>query len=159
MRNKYGQTALMLLIDSDLNNKEKFIDIFIENCADFNMISNDGTTALICAMKSKANMLVIQKIISNSNDVNQINKHNYSAIRYAIESDNVELIKVLIDAGAKLEVALFKYLEPNSKAMEYLKPSIIKIEYQKLIFENALKDIRKNAYNKLKNVIIDNDYF
>ena len=109
LQNERGITALML---ASANGYEKITSILLKNGADPNLVDNLGYTSLMYAvglvhdiepmfaLKGRINVAAI--LIKSGADVNRRDKRGRSALFIAKQNNQVEIVKLLQAAGAKL---------------------------------------------------------
>jgi len=99
---KNGENVLHAVV-----RKEKQADVirfFLSKRVDANKTDNDGNTPLINAAASNNDLEIINMLIANVKDINQANKKGVTALAQAIKSNTPEVVKLLIEKGANLEV-------------------------------------------------------
>jgi ankyrin repeat protein len=81
------------------------VKLLIANGADINKESDNFwiNTALMSAA-SAGHSNVVQLLLSHSSDVNRMNLNGYSALTEAIESERIDIVKLLITAGANVNL-------------------------------------------------------
>ena len=113
LQDNRGFTALMIAcIDTDDNTSEYIIKFLLDNKADVNLKNNDGCTALTIASsysKGDNNLKIISMLVDSGADVNAVDVNNRTAFRYAFDisttsQHNVEILKLLLSKGAKLDL-------------------------------------------------------
>ena len=102
-KNKKKCTALMMAC---LNRNVDAINALLKAGADPNMTDNNSDTCLHYAVKKKGyfrkdcSKLVLQAIIRAGADMNATNKQNKSALMMACCNRNIDVINILLNAGA-----------------------------------------------------------
>lgn len=99
---KNGENVLHSIV-----RKEKQGDIikyFLSKGVDANKSDNDGNTPLMNAAASSADMEVLNILLATTKDVNHANKKGVTALAQALKSNNAEVVKLLIDKGANVNV-------------------------------------------------------
>jgi hypothetical protein len=143
----YEYDALSVAIE---NNHIQIVDFLIKNKADVNKIYNEeGLTPI--GLSTKLNeMEVVEHLMKNGADVNGVQNisNNYKSVPliYAIENDNYNLTKLLIENGADInlcngETSPVKLLQNKSSKWKEL-----------------LKDSNKNIYKKWKGIYFYRPY-
>jgi len=90
----------------------EIINYLFEHGADKNLQSIDmfipvGPTPLICAVRS-SNIDVVKLILSKKPRIDAVDESDINALGYAILSGKIELVKLLVEAGADLTYPLFR---------------------------------------------------
>ena len=124
-------------------------------------ISPDMIEMLVEAVKDGKTEVVSKLLDKNKGLVNAKDKHGYTALELAVdfESDNPDLVKVLIDHGAEVSSeALFAAVKsdnPNFKVVEYLvnrEPELIdaKDSYDRTVFAVAKNECDQGIIKLLR---------
>ena len=92
-----NQTALMI---SCLMQNVDAITVLLDSRADPNIADADGNTCLHCAVKQGCNKYVCQALLNHGADVNVRNKNDQTALMMACLKANVDVINILLNAGA-----------------------------------------------------------
>uniref|UniRef100_A0A1A8GHE9 Ankyrin repeat domain 34C n=1 Tax=Nothobranchius korthausae TaxID=1143690 RepID=A0A1A8GHE9_9TELE len=101
--NERGETPLMVACmsthsDSQSVSKSKLIKYLLDNQADPNIQDKAGRTALMHACIHKAGHEVVDHLLSNGADPSLEDRSGASALVYAINADDKETLKLLLDA-------------------------------------------------------------
>ncbi|CAM9411380.1 ankyrin repeat domain-containing protein 34C-like [Lampetra fluviatilis] len=101
--NEKGETPLMMAcrskqMDSQSASKLKMVKYLLENKADPNIQDVSGKTALMHACITRAGSDVVLQLLQNSADPSLEDHSGASALVYAIDADDKETLKVLLDA-------------------------------------------------------------
>ncbi|NXE44723.1 AN34B protein, partial [Casuarius casuarius] len=101
--NDRGETPLMIAcrtkhVDSQSVSKAKMVKYLLENKADPNIQDKSGKTALMHACLEKAGLEVISLLLNSGADPSLQDHSNCSALVYAINSEDKETLKVLLNA-------------------------------------------------------------
>ncbi|XP_072551458.1 ankyrin repeat domain-containing protein 34C [Salminus brasiliensis] len=101
--NDHGETPLMVACmskHSDLQSvsKAKLIKYLLDNKADPNMQDKAGRTALMHACSQRAGHEVVSLLLTNGADPSLEDRSGSSALVYAVNADDQETLKVLLDA-------------------------------------------------------------
>ncbi|NXW11463.1 AN34B protein, partial [Fregetta grallaria] len=101
--NHRGETPLMIAcrtkhVDSQSVSKVKMVKYLLENKADPNIQDKSGKTALMHACLEKAGPEVISLLLKSGADPSLQDHSNCSALVYAINSEDKESLKVLLNA-------------------------------------------------------------
>ena len=116
VRNIDGETALIRAVE---NGNIDISKMLVEAGADVNVRNNDGNTALILASRTGKEAIVEMLLTDNSywdddgiyrivmvwgTDVNARNNDGETALIRAVENGNIDISKMLLDAGADVNV-------------------------------------------------------
>ncbi|NXV94601.1 ankyrin repeat domain-containing protein 34B [Calonectris borealis] len=101
--NDRGETPLMIAcrtkhVDSQSVSKVKMVKYLLENKADPNIQDKSGKTALMHACLEKAGPEVVSLLLKSGADPSLQDHSNCSALVYAINSEDKETLKVLLNA-------------------------------------------------------------
>ncbi|NXF40004.1 AN34B protein, partial [Nyctibius bracteatus] len=101
--NDRGETPLMIAcrtkhVDSQSVSKAKMVKYLLENKADPNIQDKSGKTALMHACLGKAGPEVVSLLLKSGADPSLQDHSNCSALVYAINSEDKETLKVLLNA-------------------------------------------------------------
>ncbi|GFR60728.1 DCN1 protein 2 [Elysia marginata] len=92
-----GRTALLTAIAEGL---EDFVTLLLDAGAQINLADDSGITPLMLASK-KGSRNIVQLLVSHREcDIEQVDFHGKTALAYAAKSGEVEIAKILLDAGA-----------------------------------------------------------
>lgn len=100
---KNGQNALHAIVRKD--KQEDIIKYFIEKGVDINQADHDGTTAFMNAATANSDVAVINLLAASVKNINQVNKKGISALALAVRSNTPEVVRLLIQKGADVNVA------------------------------------------------------
>ena len=101
--NERGETPLMVACmsqhaDQQSVSKAKLVKYLLDNKADPNIQDKAGKTALMHACIQKAGHEVVGHLLSNGADLSLADRAGASALVYAINADDKETLKLLLDA-------------------------------------------------------------
>ncbi|KFW06046.1 PREDICTED: ankyrin repeat domain-containing protein 34B [Eurypyga helias] len=101
--NDRGETPLMIAcrtrhVDSQSVSKAKMVKYLLENKADPNIQDKSGKTALMHACLEKAGPEVVALLLESGADPSLQDHSNCSALVYAVNSEDKETLKVLLNA-------------------------------------------------------------
>uniref|UniRef100_A0A8C4F2Y3 Ankyrin repeat domain-containing protein 34C n=1 Tax=Dicentrarchus labrax TaxID=13489 RepID=A0A8C4F2Y3_DICLA len=101
--NERGETPLMVAcmsthIDQQSVSKSKLVKYLLDNQADPNIQDKAGRTALMHACIHRAGHEVVDHLLSNGADPSLEDRSGASALVYAINADDKETLKLLLDA-------------------------------------------------------------
>lgn len=101
--NESGETPLMVACmsthtDQQSVSKAKLVKYLLDNQADPNIQDKGGRTALMHACIHKAGHKVVDHLLSNGADPSLEDRSGASALVYAINADDKETLKLLLDA-------------------------------------------------------------
>lgn len=101
--NDRGETPLMIAcktkhVDSQSASKAKMVKYLLENKADPNIQDKSGKTALMHACLEKAGSEVVSLLLKSGADLSLQDHSNCSALVYAINSEDKETLKILLNA-------------------------------------------------------------
>jgi ankyrin repeat protein len=129
-----------------LNDNEKTVDLIrmlLNHKLDLSIKDCDKNTLLLFACV-KNNIGAAKLFIENRCDIEARNEHDKTPLIIAIENDNIELIKLLLDHGAKtnnmLKLCIRRYNYPDSDIM--YNSRVIKLLLDAHANPNEIKDGR-----------------
>ncbi|XP_059191759.1 ankyrin repeat domain-containing protein 34C [Centropristis striata] len=101
--NERGETPLMVAcmsshVDQQSVSKSKLVKYLLDNQADPNIQDKAGRTALMQACIHKAGHEVVDHLLSNGADPSLEDRSGASALVYAINADDKQTLKLLLDA-------------------------------------------------------------
>ncbi|MBN3317603.1 AN34B protein, partial [Atractosteus spatula] len=101
--NDRGETPLMIAcktkhVDQQSVGKAKMVKYLLENNADPNIQDKSGKTALMHACLERAGVEVVSLLLKSGADPSLEDHSSCSALVYAVNSDDKETLKVLLDA-------------------------------------------------------------
>ena len=177
MQNDDGIFGLML---ATLNRDIKLVKVFIECKANINMQTKNLTTSLMIATL-QADIKIIKILLKNGAkiDINSSNQGMYNAFDMAIDSENIEIIKLFLSYMVNDEKnyphELVKILTNFTvdKPMKYTTHSwdfgLLKDKYENFagymddvkqqwdIIKNDLEELSPNLYKKVYNFLWETD--
>ena len=98
-RNESGFTPLIV---AGYRNQLGIVKLLLDNKADINTISGEGS--VLMGTCYKGNLEMAKFLIERGADVNTENELGTTPLMYAILSENIELIKLLLSHGASKDV-------------------------------------------------------
>lgn len=93
-RDKQGRTPFSLVINKDIETIKAVLG------ESYNITDTDGNTPIHIVVKSKASKLLLQTLIDEGYPVDIRNADGYTALNYAIESDDLATALLLLENGA-----------------------------------------------------------
>ena len=117
-----GWTPLILAATSLYNYEEsdhlKAVNILLEAGADPDHVTSDSTTALLMALQRKRehNLQMVMALISAGAGVNVQDEEGETALMKAIDLGKVEVVRVLLEAGADPNTVSDRYGSPLDRA-------------------------------------------
>ncbi|NXV80959.1 AN34B protein, partial [Atlantisia rogersi] len=128
--NDRGETPLMIAcrtkhVDSQSVSKAKMVKYLLENKADPNIQDKSGKTALMHACLEKAGPEVVSLLLKSGADPSLQDHSNCSALVYAINSEDRETLRVLLNAcrarGKEvIIITIHKSVSGRQKTKQYL---------------------------------------
>uniref|UniRef100_A0A8C4S1C0 Ankyrin repeat domain 34Bb n=1 Tax=Erpetoichthys calabaricus TaxID=27687 RepID=A0A8C4S1C0_ERPCA len=123
--NERGETPLMIAcktkhVDQQSVSKVKMIKYLLENNADPNIQDKSGKTALMHACLERAGVAVVSLLLKSGADPSLEDHSHCSALVYAVNSDDKETLRVLLDAckaRGKEVIIITKDKSPSGKQM------------------------------------------
>ena len=109
--NKHGNSALIMACANGCS--ENVINMLLQFRANVNLVNKDGASALMFAISNMLSVDVIQQLIKSGANVNQQDSDGRTAFMLAANKQSAEVIKILIDAGADIDL---KYKEMRNAA-------------------------------------------
>ena len=83
----------------NLENRFNIFDMLVRSHYDLNLQNYDGDTAAHIAAQ-RGNLRQLQSLVSNSADINMLNKHSLSPLYLAILNNHEDCVVLLIKSGA-----------------------------------------------------------
>ena len=152
-----GKSILMLSI---IKKKTEICKLLIENGADVNIQDNHGKTALMYGIEKGITDICELLIESKNINLNIMSKNNnWSAIDYALDYNNIKIVKLLIEKNGydKNYFYLSIILEKNNLLEIYNKNNHLYNETCKLLIKRGhgidLKNSRYNGKSETRNTI------
>ncbi|MFD2892855.1 ankyrin repeat domain-containing protein [Flavobacterium chuncheonense] len=108
--NNHGFSPLILACYS--SNLE-IIDFLLENGADLNYVSQEGTALM--AVTVKGNIQLVDLLLQKGANPNLTNANGITALMYAVQFNNSEIVKKLLDNGADKNILT----DSGKSAFEY----------------------------------------
>lgn len=105
-----GSSMLILACYRGNHDVAKFL---IENGANLNYVSINGTALMACVFKSEFEL--VDELISKKTNVDLTDGKGMTALMLAVQFTNVEMVKKLVKAGASKEIKC----KQNKTAFEY----------------------------------------
>jgi len=100
---KNGENALHAIVRKE--NQGEIINYFIAKGVDVNQPDNDGNSAFMNAAAANNNLAIVGSLLSRVKNINQVNKKGTSALAMAVRNNTPEIVKILIEKGANVNVA------------------------------------------------------
>ena len=145
------QSAAILVAVNDLN--IPMCKLLIENGANINFVDSHNTSPLgLSLFKGKTHNEISKLLINNGSDVNLITPSGANMLTTAVENNNLEMCKILIEHGADINgTCHFNPLETSLCMYAY--DAINRNEITKLLIENgAYISIERLVY-KLNHIL------
>lgn len=105
-----GSSMLILACYRGNHDVSKFL---IDNGADLNYISNNGTVLMACVFKSEFQL--VDEMLKKNVDLDLTDVNGITALMLAVQCKNVEMVKKLLTAKANKELKC----KQNKSAFEY----------------------------------------
>lgn len=91
-----------LLDAASYGNNKNTIEILLEKGANPNVSSTDGETPLMRVIRKFKDEDLVKLFLTKGAIVNAKNKHGWTALKDAVDSENPNIVKLLIEAGANV---------------------------------------------------------
>ena len=121
-----GESALMILAFSKIGNKNRVLDIMMENGVDVNQINRYGSNALMYGIYYE-DFDYCRRLIRYGSDINLKNEFGYTPLMIAYEMDKIHIFKMLIVEGADI----MEFMEKRGDVRELLKVGISSLNSKK----------------------------
>lgn len=89
-----------ILLNSSANGDEELIQLLLDNGANINYQNEYGNTPLILASGTADNLNIVEILINNNADLNLGNNLNCNALFNASKSENIDIVKLLLESKA-----------------------------------------------------------
>ena len=99
-----GETALMHLCWSGLEEATDGIALLLDGGADPNVVDNEGNSPLNLAAGAGGNVGSVRLLLEAGADIDHAGKYGYTPLMQACISGNVDIVRVLVDAGADTSI-------------------------------------------------------
>jgi len=168
--NSNNETPIISLLNSNKfkeNEKELYINKFIEKSSNINSVDNDGNSPLVYAVQ-KHYISIVELLFNNGININTENKEGKTALNYAFNTGNNKIINFLKDKGydvynAKNNIITFDFMkqivfEDNDMLLEQIiKSNKFDINTQDYSTKNTLLHIavENKSYNSIKCLLIN----
>lgn len=94
----------------------ELVKLLLEYGADLNAVTNENNTALMYAVKNCTDPELIRFLIRNGSDINHMNDYRETPLHWAAQYNTAEIVKVLIEEGARLDTFAFRIGTPYTAA-------------------------------------------
>lgn len=111
--NAIDQNGSSMLILSCYRGNQEVAQFLINNNADLNYVSKNGTALMACVMKNEFQL--VDELINKSVNLDLTDVNGITALMLGVQFKNVEMVKKLVNAGAnkalksKQEKTAFEY--------------------------------------------------
>lgn len=99
-----GFNLLMFAIDCNYYN---LAQLLLDHGINVNFVNNSNDTALILALSKRANKNFVENLVKKSKNLNVVNSNNETALSIAVENSDFNIVKLLLDHGADVNVGTF----------------------------------------------------
>lgn len=131
-KSNQGNTPIMTAVD---NGDIQFVKYLIDAGADLNKVNDEGITALMIACMYGYNKIA-ELLITSGADINfQMRESGISIIDVAILKENIEMVRLLLEAG----------INPNIKNKQGLTPKDIAIASKLIDIVKLIEKYEKTA--------------
>jgi ankyrin repeat protein len=111
--NAIDDNGSSMLILACYRGNQEVANFLINNKADLNYISKNGTALMACVMKNEFQL--VDELIKKSVNLDLTDANGITALMLAVQFKNVEMVKKLVKAGASKEIKC----KQNKTAFEY----------------------------------------
>lgn len=111
--NAIDEKGSSMLILACYRGNQEVAHFLIENGANLNYISNNGTALMACVFKSEFQL--VDELIKKNINLDLTDVNGLTALMLAVQIKNVEMVKKLLNAGANKELKC----KQNKTAFEY----------------------------------------
>jgi len=151
-----GYTALMFVSDSDEDGKHHIWDIantILENGADVNLQSWDGSTALMYAVQHR-NMDMFNALLEKGSSIDLQNRAGHTALMYAVKEHDLSLVNALLDEGADVNLQN----EDGNSALMFAAIGVYSSVAEVLIANGANVDLKNEDGHTARNIVLTNGH-
>ncbi len=111
--NAIDDTGSSMLILACYRGNQEVAQFLIDNQADLNYVSPNGTALMACVFKNE--LQLVDKIVKQKANLNLTDANGQTALMLAVQINNIEMVKKLVTAGARKEIKC----KQNKTAFEY----------------------------------------
>lgn len=145
--NNYQYNALVTLMESDYNRKNKLVSIAMYNIDNINF----GSKSPLCTSLAIQHFDIYKKLVKKGADVNFKSEHNYSPIQFASQYSATNIVEFLLKQGVTPNNAI-PYVR-NLGILKVLLENGLDINHQdsegRTILSEALKNTNENFTSEL----------
>ena len=151
--NKRGDSALKIALKNP-KHRHLIIELFEQRhvtdiVLDPHIRDAQGRTALMLSvMEKQPHIPTIQKLLARGADVNALDRRGYSALMHLlVTSDDPELLSLLLDAGARIDLLGRDRKSPLLLAREFHRDASVKLltEYNATRFDHIVSSVLPNV--------------
>lgn len=125
--NAIDSNGTSMLILACYRSNDEVANFLIDNNANVNYVSGNGTALMACVVKGEFELL--DKLIKNGANIDAIDKNGMTALMLAVQFNNQEMVKKLLSVNANKTLKC----NQNKTAFEYA----VEFNYEEII--NLLK--------------------
>lgn len=111
--NSFDDNGSSMLILACYRGNQDVATFLINNQADLNYVSKNGTALMACVMKNQFQL--VDQLFDKSVNLDLTDGNGITALMLAVQFKNVEMVKKLVKAGANKEIKC----KQNKTAFEY----------------------------------------
>jgi ankyrin repeat protein len=102
-----------MLILACYRGNHEVAQFLIDNGADLNYVSNNGTALMACVVKSEFQL--VDELLKKKVNLDLTDTNGVTALIFAVQLNNVQMVKKLVNAGANKDLKC----KQNKTAFEY----------------------------------------
>jgi len=121
--NAIDDKGTSVLILACYKGNDAVANFLIENNADINYVSKNGTALMACVVKGKFEL--VDKLLNKGANIDLLDQNGMTALMLAVQFNNPEMVKKMLNANANKELKC----KQNKTAFEYA----VELNYEEII--------------------------
>ncbi|WP_310558343.1 ankyrin repeat domain-containing protein [Flavobacterium sp.] len=111
--NAIDDNGSSMLILACYRGNHEVAQFLIDNGADLNYVSKNGTALMACVVKNES--LLVDELLKKNTNLDLADSNGVTALMYAVQLENVQMVKKLVNSGANSTLKC----KQNKTAFEY----------------------------------------